>query len=135
MIEKDTLTKIFLKQANISISKANIKYYMRKWWYSVRGDKNTTFRLSDDGVNFLINELHLIPYKIFVSNEIVQPAVIIFLNKYIDSPYYVESHMLTLFNERKALELQFFASDLARYGIAKSIACRQRSPADDIDTE
>ena len=53
MIDRNSLTKIFLQQWGKSIDDANVELYNRKWWQSNRVNKPNAFRLSDEGYEFL----------------------------------------------------------------------------------
>ena len=87
MIARDTLTKIFLAQWGKSIDDTNVKLYSRKWWQSTRVGKQTAYRLSEDGFEFLTNELDLKSYEIPFTEPIeLSPQTIVFLDRYIDCP-------------------------------------------------
>ena len=57
MISRTALTKIFLQQWGKSIDDANVQLFSRKWWQSTRVGKDSAFRLSDEGYEFLVKEL------------------------------------------------------------------------------
>jgi hypothetical protein len=85
MISKTALTKIFLQQWGKSIDDANVKIFSRKWWQSNRVGKDTTFRLSEEGYEFLTNELDLKAYEIPFTEAIeLSPQTIVFLERYVD---------------------------------------------------
>ena len=62
MITRDALTKIFLQQWGKSTDDVNMKLFSRKWWQSTRVNKQTAFRLSDEGYEFLVRDLELKDY-------------------------------------------------------------------------
>ena len=45
----------------------------------------------------------------------------IFLDKFINCPYYLAPYSLYVTNEKKALELHLFSGDLRKYGLNKAI--------------
>ena len=53
MISKETYTKIFLKQADISLSEAAIKEYTPVWWQNTRAKDSGGLRLTDEGFDFI----------------------------------------------------------------------------------
>jgi hypothetical protein len=122
MITRDSLTKIFLQQWGKSIDETNVKLFSRKWWQSTRAGKQTNFRLSDDGYEFLVKELDLKEYEIPFTDTIeISPQTIVFLERYLDCPYYLTYKSITVFSERKCVELYFFSDDIRRFGLAKAM--------------
>ena len=127
MIARDVLTKIFLQQWGKSIDDANVKLYSHKWWQSNRVNKQTAFRLSEEGFNFLINDLELKSYEIPFTEPIeLSPQTIIFLEKYIDCPYFLTNQSITVFSEKKSFELYMFSDDIRKFGLIKAMNERQK---------
>jgi hypothetical protein len=126
MISRDALTKIFLQQWGKSIDNANLSMYNRTWWQSNRSGKNS-FRLSDKGYEFLVSELGLREYEIPFTEPIeLSPQTIVFLERYIDCPYYLTSQSITVFSERKSFELMLFSDDIRKFGLVKAMNERQK---------
>ena len=127
MIPRDTLTKIFLQQWGKSIDEANISMYSRTWWQSNRTNKQNAFRLSDKGYEFLVSELELKEYEIPFTEPIeLSPQTIIFLERYIDCPYYLTNQSITVFSEKKSFELYLFSDDIRKFGLIKAMNERQK---------
>jgi hypothetical protein len=127
MIARDTLTKIFLQQWGKSTDDANVSMYSRTWWQSNRTGKDNAFRLSDKGYEFLISELELTEYEIPFTEPIeLSPQTIIFLERYIDCPYYLTNQSITVFSEKKSFELYLFSDDIRKYGLVKAMNERQK---------
>lgn len=132
MITRDVLTKIFLQQWGKSIDESNVSMYSRTWWQSNRVNKQTAFRLSDQGYMFLTSELELKEYEIPFTEPIeLSPQTIIFLERYIDCPYYLTNQSITVFSERKSFELMLFSDDIRKFGLIKAMNERQK----DLDNE
>jgi hypothetical protein len=128
MIPRNALTKIFLDQWGKSSDDINVQLFSRKWWFSSRVGKQTAYRLSDDGLDFLTNTLELKSYEIPFSDKIeLSPQTIIFLERYLDCPYYLTHRSITVFAERKCVELYFFSDDIRRYGLSKAMKDRQNN--------
>lgn len=122
MISRDTLTKIFLKQWGKSTDEANLKIYSRKWWQSSRVSKQSAFRLSEEGLDFLTNTLDLEKYDIEFNDPIsLSPQTIIFLEKYLDCPYFLSNSSIIVFSDRRAFELRLFADDIQKFGLIKAM--------------
>jgi hypothetical protein len=127
MISRDVLTKIFLQQWGKSIDDTNIKLFGRKWWQSTRSGKQNNFRLSDEGYEFLVKELELKEYEIPFTEPIeLSPQTIIFLERYVDCPYYLTPLSITVFTERKGFELMLFSDDIRKFGLVKAMNEREK---------
>ena len=135
MITRDALTKIFLQQWGKSTDEANFKIYSRKWWQSTRVSKQTAFRLSDEGFEFLVNELDIKSYEIPFTEPIeLSPQTIVFLERYVDCPYYLTIESITVFAERKSFELMLFSDDIRKFGLIKAMNEREKELAN-LDEE
>lgn len=109
MISRDALTKIFLQQWGKSTDDANVNMYSRTWWQSNRTGKENAFRLTDKGYEFLVSELELKEYEIPFTEPIdLSPQTIIFLERYMDGPYYLTNQSITVFSEKKASNFTCF---------------------------
>ncbi len=127
MITRDALTKIFLQQWGKSTDDVNLKLYSRKWWQSNRVGKQTAFRLSDEGYEFLTTELEIKMYEIPFTEPIeLSPQTIVFLERYIDCPYYLTNQSITVFSERKSFELFMFSDDIRKFGLIKAMKEREQ---------
>ena len=127
MISRNLLTKIFLQQWGKTIDETNVDMYSRTWWQSNRVGKDNAFRLSDKGYEFLVSELDLKEYEIPFTEPIeLSPQTIIFLERYIDCPYYLTAESITVFSERKSFELYLFSDDIRKFGLIKAMNERQK---------
>ena len=127
MISRTALTKIFLQQWGKSIDNANVQLYSRKWWQSTRVGKETAFRLSEEGFEFLTTELDLKSYEIpFTESIELSPQTIIFLERYVDCPYFLTPQSITVFSEKKSFELYLFSDDIRKFGLVKAMNERQK---------
>jgi hypothetical protein len=136
MITRDALTKIFLQQWGKSTDDVNMKLFSRKWWQSTRVNKQTAFRLSDEGYEFLVKDLELKDYEIPFTEPIeLSPQTIVFLERYIDCPYYLTTQSITVFSERKSFELYLFSDDIRKFGLVKAMNEREKELAKLDDNE
>ncbi len=118
---KETYTKIFLKELDIAISEANVKQYMPLWWQNTRSKGTGGLRLTDDGFDVL-SKIGLETYDIPYPKEMpLTTQVIIFLDQFIDCPYYLTNRSITVTNQKKAVELTLFSGDLRKYGLTKAM--------------
>ena len=138
MIDRTTLTKIFLQQWGKSTDDANVSMYSRVWWQSNRANKQNAFRLTDKGYEFLAGILQLQEYEIPFTEPIeLSPQTIIFLERYIDCPYFLTTQSITVFSERKSFELFIFSDDIRKYGLIKAMKEREKELglSDETDEE
>ena len=95
---------------------------MPKWWKSNRTKDTGGLRLTDDGYDFIIDTLDIKMYEVPYSvNMEFTTQVIIWLDQFIDCPYYLGPKSIFVTDERKALELSLFSGDVRKYGLMKAI--------------
>jgi len=88
-------------------------------------------RLTKEGFDFLSSTLGLQSYKIPFTEPIDKsPQTVVYLTRFIDSPFYLTDYSITVFSEMKCFELVLFSDDIRRYGLIKSLDARQKN----IDT-
>ena len=127
MISRDSLTRIFLQQWGKSIDEANLKLFSRKWWQCNRSNKQSALRLTDEGLDFLKNELDIKCYEIPFTEPIeLSPQTLIFLEKYLDCPYHITHFSIIVFSEKKSFELCLFSDDIRKYGLIKAMKEREQ---------
>ena len=113
---------MFLREWGKSADDANLKLYTRTWWQNNRSKDSGGLRLTDQGYIFLTDTLELKEYEIPFTEPIeLSPQTIIFLDRYIDCPYYLTNRSITVFSERKSFELYMFSDDIRKFGIIKAI--------------
>jgi len=121
-MNKTTYTKLFLKELGKSYNDLSVKEHMPLWWYNTRQKDVGGLRLTDDGFD-VINKIELQTYDIPYPRDMpMTTQVIIFLDKFIDCPYYLTNRSITVTNERKAVELGLFSGDLRKYGLTKAMS-------------
>lgn len=119
---KETYTKLFLQQLGHSITESSMKEYMPLWWQNTRNKGTGGLRLTDEGLDVLVKiglETYEIPYP---KDMPLTTQVIIFLDQFIDCPYYLTKESIIVTNGKKAVELTLFSGDLRKYGIVKAMS-------------
>ena len=125
-MNRKTYTKIFLKQANVALTEENIGVSMRVWWQNNRTKKEGGLRLTEEGLDFVRTTLDLTVYEVpFPIGFDLKPQVIIFLDRFIDCPYFLTDRSITVLSERKCFELYLFNGDVQKYGITKAIRSKK----------
>ena len=121
-MNKETYTKVFLKQAEIAISDVTMKEYMSKLWQNIRVKDQGGLRLTDAGIEFLKDKLELATYEIpFPKDFELTTNTIIWLDQFIDCPYWLCKYSIEVTDEKKALELHLFSGDVKKYGLTKAL--------------
>ena len=119
---KETYTKIFLKQIGKGVSEVTLKEYMPIWWQNTRSKNDGGLRLTDEGYRFIVEDLELTTYDIpYPPDFELTTQVLIFLDKFITCPYYMDRRGLVVTDEKKALELHLFSGDVRKYGLTKAL--------------
>lgn len=120
-MNKIVYTKLFLKELGKSYSESAISEYFPLWWYNTRKKDEGGLRLTDAGFE-VIERIGLTTYDIPYPKDMpITPQILVFLDKFIDCPYYLTNRSITVTNERKAIELGLFSGDLRKYGINKAL--------------
>ena len=124
---KETYTKIFLRQLDKSISDLSVKEHMPLWWKNTRNKGQGGLRLTDEGYN-IIQQIELATYDVPYPKDMpLTTQVIIFLDQFIDCPYYLTDRSITVTNEKKAVELTLFSGDLRKYGLTKAMTRQKKN--------
>jgi hypothetical protein len=118
---KETYTKLFLKELGKSTNNVAVAEHMPLWWKNSRSKDSGGLRLTDEGYEIL-QEIGLATYDVPYPKDMPLTAqVIIYLDQFIDCPYYLTNRSITVTNEKKAVELTLFSGDLRKYGLTKAI--------------
>ena len=122
---KETYTKIFLNQLGKTSNDITVKEFFPLWWKNTR--EHGGLRLTDEGFDIL-TEIELATYEVpFPKDMPITTQVIIFLDKFIDCPYYLTSRAIHVTSEKKAMELHLFSGDLRKYGLTKAMNRQEKS--------
>lgn len=127
-MNQDTYTRVFLKSAEMAVTDENVSVYLRKWFMNTRKKSEGGLRLTEEGFDFVRDTLDLRLYEIaFPATLDLKPQVILFLDKFIDCPYYLTPDTITVLSERKNFELHLFAGDVQQYGLIKAMKRKNKS--------
>jgi hypothetical protein len=127
-MNQETYTKIFLKANDHALTAENIKTYQRRWWMNNRRKDQGGLRLTEEGFQFVKETLDLRVYEVpFPITLDLKAEVILFLDKFIDCPYYLTEVSIFVLSERKNFELHLFAGDVHKYGLIKAMKRKNQS--------
>jgi hypothetical protein len=127
MTNKTVYTKLFLKELGKPYSDIETEIHLPLWWQNTRDKEKGGLRLTEDGIN-IVKEIGLETYEIaYPPDFVLTTQVVIFLDKFIDCPYFLSKKSITVTNEKKAVELALFSGDVRRYGIIKAMTASKKN--------
>jgi len=119
---KETYTKLFLKELGKSFNDLSVKEHMPLWLHNTRSKDAGGLRLTDAGLDAL-TQAEVATYDVPYPHDMpMTTQVIIFLDKFIDCPYYIGPRSIQVTHQKKAVELSLFSGDLRKYGLTKALA-------------
>lgn len=122
---KDTYTKVFLEAAGQVADSNTLKQFRSMWWWNVRDKDKGGLRLSEQALNFINEYAKIKTYKIeFPKDFAITPQVLVWLDNFIDSPYYITKKYIVVMRERAAFELYLFSGDIRKMGYNKALSKR-----------
>lgn len=133
MDAKDRYTMMFLRAANQPYDAKSIKDVRTLWWYSTRDKEQGGLRLTDLGLQFIIEKADIKTYSIRLPKEFSLTAqIVIWLDQFIDSPFHISKKEIIVLSEKAAFELYLFSGDVRKMGHSKAMAKRisQNSTSD-----
>lgn len=124
-MNKDAYTKVFLQAANLPVTDQNVKDYKAIWWWSFRNKTTGGLRLTDQALEFVTAHAEIKTYKIEFPKEFAfTPQVLIWLDKFIDSPFFVNKKHIIVMKEKAAFELYLLSGDVRKLGHNRAMSAR-----------
>jgi len=124
---KETYTKIFLKQADKTINDATVTEYLPRWWQNTRNKETGGLRLTEEGLDFIMHNIKLQTYEVpYPADFELTTNSVIWLDNFIDCPYYIGRKSIIVTNEKKAVELTLFSGDIRKFGITKALKRQEK---------
>jgi hypothetical protein len=124
-MDKDTYTRVFLQAAEIEPTPEKIKEYKAVWWWNLRNKDNSGLRLTEQALDFIEKYAKIKTYKIdFPEQFAFTPQVLIWLDNFIDSPFFVNKKYIIVMKEKSAFELYLLSGDVRKYGHNKAMSKR-----------
>ena len=124
-MNKDAYTKAFLQAAEIPVTEKTIKEYKAVWWWSFRNKKQGGLRLTDQALKFIEEYAKIKTYKIEFPKEFAfTPQVLLWLDNYIDSPFFVNKKHIVVMKEKAAFELYLLSGDVRKLGHNRAMSKR-----------
>ena len=124
-MNKDAYTKAFLQAAELPVNEKNIKDYKAIWWWSFRKKDQGGLRLTEQALEFIEKYAKIKTYKIEFPKEFAfTPQVLLWLDNYIDSPFFVNKKHIIVMKEKAAFELYLLSGDVRKLGHNRAMSKR-----------
>jgi hypothetical protein len=121
---KTRYTDTFLRAADKEPTEEEIKKYRSIWWWNLRQDQGG-LRMTEHAMQFIEEHAKIKSYKIEFPKEFeFTPQVLLWLDKFIESPYYINKRHIIVLREKSAFELFLFSGDIRKLGHTKALAKR-----------
>lgn len=120
---KTAYTKTFLELKDQPTHDEQIKSSYFAWWQNVRESYQArSLRLTKMGLE-QIQSCDIKCYEIkFPAKIIFTPQTYLWLDEFVDCPYYVDKKKIIVTMEKMALQLMMFAGDITKYGLARAMS-------------
>jgi hypothetical protein len=125
---KDIYTRVFLKAAGEEYDEEKIKEKKIGWWFNVRTKDEGGLRLTEVGIDFVQDDAKIKTYSVDLPSDIkITPQILVWLDKFISSPYYFNKKQIIVTEEKTAFELYLFSGDVRKMGYSKAMSKRLHS--------
>jgi hypothetical protein len=125
MKTKDVYTRILLKATEELVTDDIVKSKKSVWWWNNRSKDSGGLRLTEEGIDYISDYAKLKTYTIKFPKEItITPQILIWLDNFIESPYYITKKDITVITEKAAFELYLFSGDIRKLGYGKALSKR-----------
>ena len=123
MDTKTAYTRTFMGLLEQPIHDESVKTNYYSWWQNVRESYQArSLRLTKLGLD-TIKKLDIKTYDIAFPDKIIfTPQTYLWLDEYVDCPYFVDKKKIIVTMEKMALQLMMFAGDITKYGLARAMS-------------
>ena len=120
---KTAYTKTFLMLKEEPVHEESLKISYFAWWQNVRESYQArSLRLTKLGFEVL-QSCEIKCYEIkFPAKIIFTPQTYLWLDEFVDCPYFVDKKKIIVTMEKMALQLMMFAGDITKYGLARAMS-------------
>lgn len=117
---KNDLTKYVASELGLNTDEKTLKKLIPTWWANPRQKAKGGLRLTEQGFDALQKadiKAHQIRFEepVFYTNQLV-----IWLDNFIDCPWYVTNKAIWVFGEKMAVQLVLFSGNIAKFSAAKA---------------
>jgi hypothetical protein len=122
---KRHLTEIISKELEWPMDPKTFEKNHALIWQNPRQKETGGLRLTDIGYETFVAKMDIKSYDIEFPKEFtVTNQIVIWLDRFIDSPYYIDRKSIVVFKEKTAVQLVLFSGDVQKFGLAKAMALK-----------
>ncbi len=130
MNQRIEIVKYVLNALGKSSDDAYAKKMLPAFWVNPRQKEKGGLRLTESGHEWM-QAADIKCYKIDLPKEIDWTnRLIIQLDQFIDSPFYITKKAIFVYNEKMAVQLVLFSGNIQKYGIARAMAVAKTQQAE-----
>jgi hypothetical protein len=116
---KTEITKHILETMGLEANDARVRKTIPTWWYSTRQKEKGGLRLTEQGFE-AFQKAGIKDYRVKFEDTIhFTNQLIIWLDQFIDCPFYLRNKEIYVFNEKIAVQLVLFSGNIQKYTSAK----------------
>ena len=125
---KTHLTKIISTQLGWALDEKTLDKNQAVIWQNPRKKEIGGFRLTDEGYKVFTEQMDIKSYDIEFPKEFtLTNQTVIWLDRFIDSPYYITKKSIVVFKEKTAVQLVLFSGDVQKFGLAKAMSLKNNT--------
>ena len=120
MNQKTEITKRILNSMGLDPSDDRVRKTIPTWWFSTRQKEKGGLRLTEQGFDAFRNA-GIKEYRIKFEDPIYfTNHLMIWLDHFIDCPFYLRNQDIYVFSEKMAVQLVLFSGNIYKYSAAKA---------------
>jgi hypothetical protein len=128
MDQKHQLTQIVSQQLGWPDDPKSIEKNHSLIWQNPRKKTQGGMRLTDEGFITFTEKMDMKSYDIdFPKDFTLTNQVTIWLDRFIDGPYYITKKSIVVFKEKTAVQLVLFSGDVQKFGLAKAMSLKNNN--------
>lgn len=117
---KSKITKLVAEKLSLESNDKNLKKLKMLWWQNPRIKDTGGLRLTEEGFESL-KKADIKCHKIKLENPVaLTNQLTIWLDNFIDCPWYLTKKEIYVFGEKTAIVLVLFSGDIAKFSAAKA---------------
>ena len=125
---KEQLTKIVSEQLGWPVDAKSLEKNHTILWQNPRKKAVGGQRLTDQGFAVFTEQMEMKSYDIEFPKEFtLTNQTVIWLDRFIDGPYYLTKKSIVVFKEKTAVHLVLFSGDVAKFGMAKAMSLKSHT--------
>ena len=120
MNQKTEITKRILESMGLDDNNERVRKTIPIWWFSTRQKEQGGLRLTEQGFDTFRNA-GIKDYRIKFEDPIYfTNQLMIWLDHFIDCPFYLRNQDIYVFSEKMAVQLVLFSGNIYKYSAAKA---------------